>query len=87
MYKLTYTEKFRKHYKKLHQYEKKHIKRKIDILVKNPIHPSLRSKRIQGTDTLFESSVNMDIRVIWYYKGEQMIILVYVGHHDILNHF
>jgi len=29
----------------------------------------------------------MDIRIIWYYKGESMIILVDVGHHDILDQF
>ncbi len=29
----------------------------------------------------------MDIRIIWYYEGERMIILVNVGHHDILKQF
>ena len=50
-------------------------------------HPSLRTKRIQGTTDLFECSVNMDIRIIWYYEGDKMIILVDVGHHDILKQF
>ena len=29
----------------------------------------------------------MDIRIIWYYEGDKLIILVDVGHHDILDQF
>ena len=87
VYKLTFTERFQKHYKKLHPNEKSQIMKKVELLAQNPLHPSLRTKRIQGTDNIFEFSVNMNIRVIWYYEGEQMIILVDVGHHDILKQF
>lgn len=84
MYKITYTERFKKHYKKLHPNEKKQIKNKIEILTKDP---SLRTKRIQGIKDLFECSANMDIRIIWYYEKDQIIILADVGHHDILDRF
>ena len=67
--------------------EKKQLKNKLELLAQNPSHPSLRTKRIQGTTDLFECSVNMDIRIIWYYEGDKMIILVDVGHHDILKQF
>ena len=43
--------------------------------------------RIQGATDLFKCSVNMDIRIIWYYEGDKMIILVDVEHHDILRQF
>ncbi len=86
-YKISYTERFRKHYKKLHPNEKKQVMKKVKLLTQNVLHPSLRTKRIQGTDDLFECSVTMSIRIIWYYEGEQMIILVDVGHHDILNQY
>ena len=36
---------------------------------------------------MFEFSVNMDIRVIWEYDGETLILLLDIGHHDILNQF
>ncbi len=36
-------------------------------------------------DDLFEFSVNMDIRVIWFYEGEALVALVDIGHHDILR--
>ena len=61
--------------------------KKLELLAENPAHPSLRTKRIQGTDKLYECSVNMDIRIIWYYEGDMMIILVDVGRHNILKRF
>ena len=86
-YQFTYTNRFQKHFKKLTSQEKNQIMKKLALLSQDPTHPSLRTKRIQGTDDLFESSVNMDIRIIWYYEGNIMIILVDVGHHDILKQF
>jgi len=86
-YRLTFTERFQKHYKKLCDIERKQISNKLAILAENPMHPSLRTKRIQGTSDLFECSVNMDIRVIWYYEGDKLIILLDVGHHDILKKY
>lgn len=86
-YQITYTDRFQKHYKSLTTREKKQLQNKLHLLAENPMHPSLRTKRIQGTSDLFECSVNMDIRIIWFYEGDKMIILVDVGHHDILKQF
>ncbi len=86
-FQLTFTERFQKNFKKLSDTEKKQLKNKLTLLTENPMHPSLRTKRIQGTSDMFECSVNMDIRIIWYYEGNTMIILVDVGHHDILRKF
>lgn len=86
-FKITYTERFFKNFKRLNEAEKKQLKNKLAILTENPTHPSLRAKRIQGTDDLFELSVNMDIRVIWFYEGETLIVLVDIGHHDILKKY
>jgi len=81
----TYTKRFERHYKTLTLQEKNQLSRKLEMLSKNPAHPSLRTKRIQGTEKLYECSVNMDIRIIWFYEGDMMIILLDVGHHDILK--
>ena len=86
-YQLTFTDRFQKHFKKLTENEKKQIMKKLALLAENPMHPSLRTKRIQGTSNLFECSVNMDIRIIWYYENDKIIILLDVGHHDILKKF
>ena len=84
-YRISYTKRFKKHYRKLTDLEKKQTKSKVEQLSKNPLHPSLRSKRIRGTADLFECSVNMDIRIIWFYEGDRLILLLDVGHHDLLN--
>ena len=86
-YEFVFTEKFKKHFAKLNNNEKKQLKNKLELLSNNPMHPSLRTKRIQGTKYLFECSVNMDIRIIWFYEGDVLIILLDVGHHDILDQF
>ena len=86
-YQITYSDRFKKSYKKLTVREQKLVQDKVMILSENPMHPSLRVKRIKGTVDLFECSVNMDIRVIWYYEGDEIILLLDVGHHDILNKF
>jgi addiction module RelE/StbE family toxin len=86
-YQFTFTDRFQKHFKTLNEQEKRLLRRKLELLAEDPSHPSLRTKRIQGTADLFECSVNMDIRIIWYYEGNRMIILVDVGHHDILKQF
>ena len=86
-YEFSFTSRFQKHFKSLTVQEKNQLKTKLELLAENPSHPSLRTKRIQGTKDLFECSGNMDIRIIWYYEGCKMIILVDVGHHDILKQF
>lgn len=103
-YKITFTSRFEKHYKSLTQQEKKQLQNKLVLLAENPLHPSLRTKRVQGTTDLFECSVNMDIRIIWYYENKEdnqsdddnkkdekkeyeLIILLDVGHHDILKQY
>ena len=86
-FQLTFTDRFKKHFKTLSDSEKKQLKNKLQLLTENPLHPSLRTKHIQGTDGLFECSVNMDVRIIWCYEGSTMLVLLDVGHHDILKRF
>lgn len=83
----VFSKKFQKHFKSLNEQEKKQLKKKLELLAVNPLHPSLRTKRIQGTPNLFECSVNMDVRVVWFYEGERLIVLLDVGHHDILESY
>ena len=87
MLRITYTERFKKHYKQLSETEKRQFRNKLEVFAENPLYPSLRVKRIQGTAELFEFSVNMDIRVIWFYEGDDLVALVDIGHHDILKNY
>lgn len=86
-FEITFTSRFQKSFKRLTEQEKKQLRTKLNLLAENPSHPSLRTKRIQGTADLFECSINMDIRMIWFYEGDTMIILLDVGHHDILKQY
>ena len=83
----TFTDRFNKHFALLTDNEKQQLRNKLNLLAQNPLHPSLRTKRIKGTEDLFECSLNMDVRIIWYYEGSTMIVLVDVGHHDILRKY
>lgn len=86
-YKITFTKRFVKNVKRLSAAERTQLKKKLELLMQDPLYPSLRTKRIQGTTDLFEFSVNMDVRVIWQYDGDAIILLLDIGHHDILNQF
>lgn len=86
-YEFAFTHRFQKHFRELTSQKKKQLKRKLELLAENPSHPLLQTKRIQGITYLFECSVNMNIRITWYYEGNKMIIIVDVGHHDILKQF
>lgn len=87
MISITYSERFKKHYKSLTIAEKNQFKKKLKQFIENPATPSLRIKKIQGTSGLFEFSVNMNIRVIWHYEGTELVILIDIGHHNILNKY
>ena len=86
MYKLKYTKVFEKDLKKLSASEQKAVAQKLKILSENPFYPSLRTKKVQGFDDIFEMSVNMDIRILWRYENSVIILLIDIGHHkDILG--
>jgi len=84
MYRLEPTKAFVKSLKKLSGYEQKSVAVKLKLLVENPYHPSLRTKKVQGLKEIFECSVNMDIRILWKHEGNRLILLIDIGHHDIL---
>ncbi|MCQ2382124.1 MAG: type II toxin-antitoxin system mRNA interferase toxin, RelE/StbE family [Clostridia bacterium] len=84
MIKIYFTDKFIKHYDKLSKKEQTQVDNKITLFRKDITHPSLRTHRMQGYTNRYEFSVNMDIRVIWQYDGNDIIAFVDVGHHDIL---
>jgi mRNA interferase RelE/StbE len=60
---------------------KKVLKKKLDLLTDNPKHPSLRTKKIKGSEGMFEASINMDIRMTWEFY-EDGILLRNIGKHD-----
>ena len=84
MYKLEYSKVFKKGLKKLSVNEQRSVAEKLKLMVQNPFHPSLRTKKVQRLKDIFECSVNMDIRILWMHKDNRLILLLAIGHHDIL---
>lgn len=84
-FEIVLSDRFKSNYKKLSGQEKTQLRRKLELFAENPFYPSLRTKHIKGSDGIFEFSVNMDIRVIWTYQDGKLILLLDIGHHDILN--
>lgn len=84
-YEILFSSRFKKSFSKLQDMEKKIFYEKLSLFIENHRHPSLRTKKIKGSEILFESSINMSIRVIWTYQDENLILMLDIGHHDILK--
>jgi len=85
-YEIEYTGGFRKELKKLSTQEQLLVLKTIDIMENNPYYQSLRTKKIESKrKDLFESRVNRDIRLLWYFEeeDEKVIAMLEVGHHDV----
>ncbi len=79
--KIYYSDKFLENVKKLPKDLKKTLKGKLGILLDNPRHPSLRTKKIQGRENVFEATITMGIRITWQYTDDG-ILLRNIGEHD-----
>ena len=84
-YEILFSSRFKKSFSKLQDKEKKIFYEKLSLFIENHRHPNLRTKKIKGSEILFESSINMSIRVIWAYQDENLILMLDIGHHDILK--
>ncbi|WP_039766052.1 hypothetical protein [Caldicellulosiruptor sp. F32] len=79
--KIYYSQLFKEKVNKLPSDVKKILKKKLELLLQNQYHSSLRTKKIQGTKDIFETSITMGIRLTWQYK-EDGIIIRNIGEHD-----
>lgn len=80
-YSIRYSENFRKQALSLPYNTKQLLKKKILLFLKNPRHPSLRTKKIKGQGNIFELSINMNIRITWQYT-EDGFFFRNIGEHD-----
>jgi len=81
--KVVYSENFRQNVYKLPIEIKRQLKKKLELMIDNPRHPSLRVKKLKGRkDGVFEASINMDIRMTWEYI-DGGILLRNIGEHDV----
>lgn len=78
---LIYSNRFKKDYKKLSKELQESFNSKLKLFIKNINHPSLRTKKIQGSKNDFELSINMNYRIVWQYAKDK-IYLKAIGKHD-----
>ena len=79
------TRKFDKQFKQLDSKSSKQAAKAIELFISDPSHPSLRFKKIQGTNNFYEISVNMSIRIVVEVttkENDQIIIFYIIGTHD-----
>lgn len=80
---IYFTEEFKNSYKDLTKTEQKKVDEKLKLFDQNPHHPSLRTKKIQSLEFIWEASVSMKIRFTWSYYMDGVLLRT-IGYHDIL---
>lgn len=76
---------FTKDYRALPSDIQELVKKTLELLQKNPSHPSLHHKKMQGYTDLYEARVTYRHRLTYQRIGE-VGYLRRVGPHDILRH-
>ena len=80
--KFVYSDSFKANVSVLSFEGKAILKEKLTLMFHNPRHPSLRTKKMQGNKSIFESTITMGTRITWQYIKEDIILLRKVGPHD-----
>jgi mRNA-degrading endonuclease RelE of RelBE toxin-antitoxin system len=79
-----FTKKFKKEYEALPKEIQNNFDKKLSFFLENIFHPSIRTKRIQGTKNRWEGSVTMKYRFTFELHGNKAIFRT-IGTHDILS--
>ena len=79
--KIARTDRFKKAWEQLTKREKTLARKAIANLAVNIRYPSLRVKKIRGTENIWEARVSYSLRMTFQIEGN-MIILRNIGHHN-----
>lgn len=83
--KSVYTHTFKKGFKQLPNEVKSQAKKQIIFLLKNSGHPSLRTKKIQGTTKIWEARVSKGYRFTFQKQGNMLILRKIKKHNHTLK--
>ena len=72
---------FKKSYEKLPKEIQDRFSEKLSLLMENFQHPSLRAKKMQGKEDIWEASISDNYRITFNIKGNT-IVLRKIGTHD-----
>lgn len=62
--KFRSTRKFDRQFKALDEKTARQAAKAMGFFIQDPAHPSLRLKKIQGTDVFYEIRVNVSVRIV-----------------------
>jgi mRNA-degrading endonuclease RelE of RelBE toxin-antitoxin system len=82
--KVQTTGPFDRDYARLPEAIKDRVDKQLDLLLSNPRHPSLRLKKIRGTEDIWEVRVTRAYRLTLQIAGDTFI-LRRIGPHDVLR--
>ena len=84
-YVIEWSPPFRKEFKKLPAEIRMRFEEKLELLLQSRMtHPSLRLKKMRGTDDVWEASITMNYRFT-FQKTAQGLFLRHIGTHDMLQ--
>lgn len=78
---LERTERFKRAYRKLGPEQRERVQRALALFAKDMRHPSLRVKRVQGTEAIWEARASDELRFTFELIPGGALLRV-VGHHD-----
>ena len=81
---IVFTPSFERLFKRLPKRIREATYQKLALFLQDPAHPSLRVKRIRGTNRIWEMSITMNYRLT-FEVDEQRVLLRRIGTHDILR--
>ena len=80
---VVFSERYKRNFKKLRTENKRAAREKLKLFLDDPFRPSFRTKKIQGAAGMWESSINMDVRMTWRWGDEEGVVeLSNIGPHD-----
>lgn len=79
---LETSERFEQSYELLPFEIRKKIAKAMRLLAKNPRHPSLRTKPVQGARGVYEARVDRSYRMTYQRMPDDVLLLRAVGKHD-----
>jgi len=81
---ILWTPPFQKDFRNLPQNVQARAAKAIRMLIENPHHPSLRTKKMRGTADIWEARISAAYRITFQRRGE-LLLLRRIGSHDILK--
>ena len=85
MIELQRTRRFDRDYGRLPARIREAAALKLNVLAHSPRHPSLRLKRIKGSEAYWEMSITMQYRVVLEFVSEDHVVLLRIGTHKIID--